>query len=228
MDESFDIRLRCDDELRHHIDHNLSGFSARWHTEGGGRKAAVAVTVVNAVFEPMVESMDCRPFLRPNSAALILTRRALSLRHHSGQWAFPGGRCDPGEAPEETALRELEEEVGLALGPDRILGRMDDFTTRSGFTITPVVVWGGSGVTLTPNPGEVASIHRIPIAEFMRDDAPMLHSIAESRHPVLMMPVGDTSIAAPTAAIIYQFREVAIRGIPTRVDHYEQPYFTWR
>ncbi len=228
MDDTIDLCLRCNELLRHHICYNLSGFSAKWHTEGVGHKAAVAVTVVDAVTEPMTESLSCRPFLRRNSAALILTRRALSLKHHSGQWAFPGGRCDPGESPEETALRELEEEVGLALGQDRIMGRMDDFTTRSGFTITPVVVWGGTGVTLTPNPGEVASIHRIPIAEFMRDDAPMLHPIAESEHPVLMMPVGDTSIAAPTAAIIYQFREVAIRGIPTRVDHYEQPYFTWR
>ncbi|MBW2085929.1 MAG: CoA pyrophosphatase [Deltaproteobacteria bacterium] len=144
-----------------------------------------------------------------------------------GQWAFPGGRMDAGESPEDTALRELAEEVGLKLRHDRVIGRLDDFTTRSGFTVTPVVVWGGPGVDLTPNPAEVESIHRIPIAEFLRNDAPILEEIPESRNPVLLMPVGNSWIAAPTAALIYQFREVAILGKNTRVAHYEQPFFAW-
>ena len=134
---------------------------------------------------------------------------------------------EEGEFQEDTALRELQEEVGLNLNRNRVLGRLDDFTTRSGFIITPVVIWGGSGVDLTPNPAEVESLHRIPIAEFMRADAPILQQSPESNNPVLLMPAGITWIAAPTAAVIYQFREVAILGKDTRVAHYEQPYFAW-
>ena len=134
---------------------------------------------------------------------------------------------EEGESEEETALRELQEEVGLNLNRDSVIGRLDDFTTRSGFIITPVVIRGGAGVELKPNPAEVKSVHRIPIAEFMREDAPILQQIPESRKPVLLMPVGITWIAAPTAALLYQFREVAILGRDTRVAHYEQPYFAW-
>lgn len=226
MENDSGIALRCDETLRYHICDNLAGFSAKYHNQPLTKKAAVAVTIVDSAYDPGIGSLASGS-LHCDTAALILTRRSMTLRHHSGQWALPGGRCDPGETALETALRELKEEVGLRLTPDRILGRMDDFTTRSGFTITPVIIWGGSGVELTANPAEVASIHCIPIAEFMREDAPILRSIPESDQPVLSMPVGQTSIAAPTAAILYQFREVAIKGICTRVDHYEQPYFTW-
>lgn len=161
-------------------------------------------------------------------AALILTRRSRALRRHAGQWALPGGRIEPGESPEEAALRELAEEVDLHLDTDTVLGRLDDFVTRSGFIITPIVVWAGEARALSPNPAEVASIHRIPVVEFMRDDAPILDHDEGSAHPVLMMPVGDGWIAAPTAAILYQFREVCIAGRHTRVAHFEQPSFAWR
>jgi 8-oxo-dGTP pyrophosphatase MutT (NUDIX family) len=161
-------------------------------------------------------------------AALILTRRSSELRNHPGQWALPGGRIDAGETVERTALRELEEEVSLELGAGDVLGTLDDFATRSGFVITPVVVWAGAGRELTFNPGEVSSIHRIPVPEFLREDAPRLELESGSEHPVLRMPVGDTWIAAPTAALIFQFREVCICGRDTRVAHYEQPAFAWR
>src|SRR5690606_21266386 len=133
-----------------------------------------------------------------------------------------------GETPEEAALRELSEEVNLHLDSSRILGRLDDFVTRSGFAITPVVVWAGSARELVPNLDEVASIHRIPVHEFMRADAPLLNRLEGSEHPVLRMPVGDNWIAAPTAAILYQFREVCIAGRHTRVAHFEQPVFAWK
>ena len=135
---------------------------------------------------------------------------------------------DTGETPEETALRELEEEVGLALGKESVIGCLDDFITRSGFIMTPVVIWGGSEIKLEPNPCEVRSVYRIPVGEFLRPDAPVLEEIPESDHPVMYMPVGHNLIAAPTAALLYQFREVAILGKNTRVAHYEQPYFAWR
>ena len=128
----------------------------------------------------------------------------------------------------QTALREMREEIGLALPPERVLGLLDDFVTRSGFVMTPVVVWGGPGLELEPNPEEVASVHHIPLREFLRPDAPILKPVADSEHPMLRMPVGSTSIAAPTAALLYQFREACLLGRDTRVAHFEEPAFAWR
>jgi mutator protein MutT len=219
------IELQCNKDLRFRIQENLSGFTVHSAVQNGLRRAAVAVTVVNVGYDSaFVDSFD----LNNSHAALVLTRRSSSLKKHAGQWAFPGGTMDPGETPEQTALREFEEEVGAQLEEERILGRLDDFTTRSGFVITPVVIWGGKELLLKPNPDEVASIHRIPLEEFFREDAPVLQSIPESDNPVLLMPVGQGWIASPTGAIIYQFREVALMGQEVRVAHYEQPYFAWK
>jgi 8-oxo-dGTP pyrophosphatase MutT (NUDIX family) len=221
------IDLFCNESLLHHIGANLDRFARLPPTNRGLIRAAVAITIVDARHDPNVYGL---PFLESSAghAAIVLTKRASKLRNHAGQWALPGGRMESGESAEETILRELEEEVGLRLGIDRVVGRLDDYSTRSGFTITPVVVWAGPDTQLTANREEVASIHRIPLAEFMREDAPVLRKIPESEHPVLLMPVGDTWIAAPTAAMIYQFREVAIFGNERRVAHYDQPYFAWR
>jgi mutator protein MutT len=219
------IELQCNKDLRFRIQENLSGFTVHSAVQNGLRRAAVAVTVVNVGYDSaFVDSFG----INNSHAALVLTRRSSSLKKHAGQWAFPGGTMDPGETPEQTALREFEEEVGAQLEEERILGRLDDFTTRSGFVITPVVIWGGKELLLKPNPDEVASIHRIPLEEFFREDAPVLQSIPESDNPVLLMPVGQGWIASPTGAIIYQFREVALMGHAVRVAHYEQPYFAWK
>ncbi|MDE2277370.1 MAG: CoA pyrophosphatase, partial [Burkholderiales bacterium] len=163
-----------------------------------------------------------------SAPALLLTRRAAGLRRHAGQWALPGGRIDEGETPEQAALRELVEEVGLQLDPPAVLGRLDDYATRSGYLITPVVVWAGAARTLTPNPAEVASIHRIPADQLLRDDAPLLEAVPGADHPVLRMPVGEGWIAAPTAVFLYQFRELCLLGRPTRAAHFDQPRFAWR
>ncbi|MCC7151233.1 MAG: CoA pyrophosphatase [Rubrivivax sp.] len=159
--------------------------------------------------------------------ALLLTLRAGDMRRHAGQWALPGGSIDAGETPEQAALRELREEVGLTIGADAILGRLDDYVTRSGYAITPVVIWAGAARTLVPNPQEVASVHRLPVTELMRADAPIIDHIPQSPQPVLRMPVGSGWIAAPTAAFLYQFREVCIAGRATRVAHFDQPLFAW-
>ncbi|MDL2321500.1 CoA pyrophosphatase [Desulfosarcina sp. OttesenSCG-928-B08] len=220
--------LICDAALCRHLRANLDRFDRSPDNPVGGK--ALKPSAVGLVIVGMEKGAhpDGTPEM-PDRAAMILTRRAYTLRTHAGQWALPGGRMEAGETPEKTVLRELAEEVGLALSPDRIIGRLDDYSTRSGFTIKPVVIWGGRHVSLTPNPGEVSSIHRIPLTEFLRKDAPQLESIPESPHPVLLMPVGNTCIAAPTAALLYQFREVAILGkTDIRVDHFEQPHFAWQ
>lgn len=212
--------------LRSLISVQLGSFDVRSIQSSGQKRAAVAVTVVSRLVDANIGDIPFQPS-ESNQAALILTIRATNLRAHAGQRAFPGGRIDPGETPEQAALRELHEEVGLGLQPDAILGRLDDYQTRSGYIMTPIVVWGGRAPSLKASPDEVESIHRIPVSELMRKDAPILEEIPGGENPVLKMPLGNDWVAAPTAAIAYQFREVAILGNVTRVSHFEQPRFAW-
>jgi 8-oxo-dGTP pyrophosphatase MutT (NUDIX family) len=194
----------------------------------GLRRAAVVLAIVDAGHGADLPGLPQHAQWSPD-AALLLTRRAAALNRHAGQWALPGGRVDAGESPAAAALRELREEVGLALAPDRLLGRLDDYATRSGFVITPFVAWAGASAQLQPDDREVASVHRVPLAELLRADAPLLDPPHEGhQHPVLRMPLGDHWVAAPTAAILYQFRERALLGRNTAVAHYDQPRFTWR
>lgn len=202
-----------DASLRDRVAENLSRFAREPLEPGARRRAAVALA--------LVDDLEGR-------ACFVLTRRAARLRRHAGQWALPGGGLELGEAPEQAALRELEEEVGLMLGPGAVLGSLDDYPTRSGFVITPVVVWGGAGSVLIPDPREVASVHRVPVDELAQPGVPVLRSIPESTFPVISIPLVGTQIHAPTAAILYQLREVALAGRTTRVAHYEQPVFAWR
>lgn len=180
----------------------------------GLKRAAVAITIVEADEDP-------------GEAAFLLTRRAATLRSHGGQWALPGGRCDEGETVFDAALRELDEEMGLSLSPESILGLLDDYPTRSGYLITPVVVWAGPGAELRPNPREVASAHRIPLAAIMGPDAVSFITIPESPRQVVRLHIAGDHVHAPTAAVLYQFREV-LAGRDTRVADLEQPVFAWR
>lgn len=219
------IDLTCNLELRRIIAANMTGHLRRAMPAAQLKRAAVAITIVDYQGAGGMEGLGPVP---PENAAVILTRRSPKMKNHPGQWALPGGRMDVGEDSSETALRELSEEVGLTLATDRVVGCLDDFITRSGFIITPVVIWGGAGVVLVKNEREVSSLHRIPCSELLRQDAPLLEASANSDRPVLFMPVGNTWIAAPTAAMLFQFREVALLGREVRVGHYEQPSFAWR
>ena len=219
--------MQRDEALRAQVADRLAGWRLQTPDESGLKRAAVALAITDEGTGSSLWGLRTQ-IDWSGEAALILTRRAKTLSGHAGQWALPGGRVDEGETPEQTALRELHEEVGLLLEPGAVLGRLDTFITRSGYAMTPVVVWAGEARALVANPAEVASIHRIRLTEFLREDAPILEKLEGSEHPVLKMPVGDNWIAAPTAALIYQFREVCVLGRDTRVSHYEQPRFAWK
>ncbi len=159
--------------------------------------------------------------------AVLLTLRAAGLRAHSSQWALPGGRCDEGETQVTAALRELHEELGLELREQNVLGLLDDYPTRSGYLITPVVVWADASAAISPNPEEVASVHRIALGDIERADAFDFTTIPESTRRVIRFRHAGQFIHAPTAALIYQFREV-LAGRDTRVAELEQPVFAWK
>jgi 8-oxo-dGTP pyrophosphatase MutT (NUDIX family) len=162
-----------------------------------------------------------------SGTAFLLTRRAAGLRAHSAQWALPGGRCDPGETQAQAALRELHEELGLRLDQDDVLGLLDDYPTRSGYLITPVVLWVSTRAAISPNPEEVASVHRIPLEAIEKRDAFSFTGIPESTRRVIRFRHAGQHIHAPTAALIYQFSEV-LAGRDTRVVDLEQPVFAWK
>ena len=184
------------------------------HDDAALRRAAVVLT--------LVEADD-----GSGETAFLLTRRAAALRAHAGQWALPGGRCDPGETAEQAAARELEEELGLTLPAQHILGTLDDYPTRSGYVITPVVAWLDDAAAIRPSPDEVASVHFIRLDHISREEAVAFPTIPESPRPLVQVSIGDQFINAPTAAMVYQLREL-VAGRITRVAHFEQPVFAWR
>ncbi|HVB43869.1 MAG TPA: CoA pyrophosphatase [Streptosporangiaceae bacterium] len=196
---------------RDQIAANLAGFSRVTAARPEFKAASVAMCIMSP----------------PDGEALLITKRARGLRSHAGQWALPGGRRDPGESIEDAALRELREETGVRLSADAVLGVLDDYVTRSGYVMTPVVVWGGvARRRLAGAASEVAQVVQVPLADL--DVEPDLLRIPESDAPVIRLPLLGRYLHAPAAAIIYQFCQVALHATTQRVAHFEQPVFAWK
>jgi 8-oxo-dGTP pyrophosphatase MutT (NUDIX family) len=237
--------LPYDEQLRARVSANLASHERRVLALGEHRHAAVAIVLVDSDLgedevdphPPTSAEMDIIPGGAAGldghmvgvagGAAFLLCRRAAGLNRHASQWALPGGRLDEGESVVDAARRELEEELGVALGEDSVLGLLDDYATRSGYVITPVVLWGGGRLALRPEPGEVLGAYRVGLHELLRADSPRFVSIPESDRPVVQVPLGNDLIHAPTGAMLVQLRWLALEGRPDPVTDFEQPVFAW-
>lgn len=194
-------------DLRGVIEENLRGFE-RAESASPAMRAAVAIT--------LIEDDAGEP-------AVPIFQRTETLRRHAGQMAIPGGRTHSGEDAVAAALRELEEELGLHCDRADVLGLLDDFDTMSGFTITPVVVWSGArAADLMPSPDEVQLLFVIPIT--------MLRAavVGAGRGSSFSLKLPLVEVFAPTAAMLYQFSEVALDGRSVRVSDFFQPPWTHR
>jgi 8-oxo-dGTP pyrophosphatase MutT (NUDIX family) len=238
------VTITYDEALRERIRAHLAGHDRRIVTDPAKRHAAVAVVLVDSEIgedrvdpapvddwiagRPMEAGLDGRMVGVSGGAAFLLCRRASRLSSHAAQWALPGGRLDPGETVVDAALRELDEEVGIRLPDQTVLGLLDDYSTRSGYVITPVVVWGGGRLDPRPAPDEVVAVYRVGLHELQRDDSPRFISIPESSRPVVQIPLGNDLIHAPTGAVLLQLRWLCLEGRDDRVDELEQPVFAWK
>ena len=201
------------DELEARVRANLAAHERRDVPLDGRRHAAVAVT--------LVADADGAP-------CFVLTRRAPRMRAHAGQWALPGGRVDQGETFEAAARREVHEEIGLVLATDAHLGALEGYETRSGYFIVPHVYWCENLATLAPNPAEVAGVHHIALTALHSPGSPEFLAGDTPGRPILRLHLGRDHVHAPTAALLYQFREVALSGRYISVAHYDQPDFARR
>lgn len=234
------------DELRERITANLARHDRFEVQLDDRRHAAVAIVIVDSehgsddedphpatadgmsVIPSDISGLDGRMAGVAGGASFVLCRRSSRLSSHAGQWALPGGRLEPGESAIEAALRETDEEVGLSFAEGDVVGVLDDYATRSGYVITPVVVWGGADAVMRPDPSEVLAAYRIGLHELTRADSPRFVAIPESDKPVVQVPLGGDLIHAPTGAILVQFRWVGLDGrVNERVADFEQPVFAW-
>jgi 8-oxo-dGTP pyrophosphatase MutT (NUDIX family) len=203
--------------LRSRIGGNLSAYDRRVDAPDGLKRAAVSIVLAPAE--------DHR------GTALLLTRRAPRLNAHSGQYALPGGRIDPGETALDAARRELHEELSIEVDPDKVLGTLDNLPTRSGYLITPFVLWLGEAAAIRPSPHEIAAVFRVPLGDLFagrgrggnREEAAGAED--ESGIFSLFIPTLGHDLFAPTAAVLDHFREVALLGRATPAVRFGEPAF---
>ncbi len=197
-------------EFRQTARQRLAAF--RHTTADGLRRAAVLLCVMEH---------DGRP-------CVIVIKRAYRGRN-AGQWALPGGRLDSGETPQDAALREVQEEVGLTVPAEAILGRLDDFPAGSGFAITPIVAAIADPGPLRPSPAEVYAVHLVELDRLAAPDTPRWVPQPDGSNLLQMRLRSDMVIHPPTGAILWQFREVVLLGRPeARVADFLQPDWTYR
>lgn len=204
---------------RRRVAANLAAYGRRRHAAGGLRPAAVVI-----VLAPSPQG----------NATLLLTRRVARLSSHAGQYALPGGRIDPGEDALTAARRELAEELGIAAGPETVLGALDDLATRSGYLVTPFVAWLGSEAEPRPSPDEIAALFHVPLSDLFagpgrggnRDEA--RGSEHEPGVFSLYIPTLGHDLFAPTAAILDHFRAVALMGRASPAVPFGEPRFARR
>jgi 8-oxo-dGTP pyrophosphatase MutT (NUDIX family) len=237
--------IRYDEALREQIRDHLAAHDRRVVADSTKRHAAVAVLLVDSeVGEDRIDpapvddwnagrtmpeaGLDGRMVDVSGGAAFLLCRRASRLNSHAAQWALPGGRVDPGEGAVDAALRELAEEVGIQLDDSTVLGLLDDYPTRSGYVITPVVIWGGGRLDPQPAPDEVVAVYRVGLHQLQHADSPRFITIPESPRPVVQIPLGNDLIHAPTGAVLLQLRWLGLEGRHDPVDQLEQPVFAWK
>lgn len=238
--------MRYSNALRSQLQGRLAGHDRQELPLGSRRAAAVAIVLVDSDAErhdrePLLPEhldlsmlpgedarrLDGRMVGVAGGPAFLLCRRTSRLRRHAGQWALPGGRIDAGETALEAALREVDEELGLRLTADAVVGWLDDYETRSGYRISPAVLWGGADPRIEPSPDEVLAVYRIGLRA-LEECQPRFITIAESDRPVLQLPLGNDLIHAPTGAVLLQLREVALLGhAGYRVNDVEEPVFAW-
>ncbi|BDB39745.1 coenzyme A pyrophosphatase [Mycobacterium kiyosense] len=238
------VTISYDDALRVQIRARLAQHDRRVVTDPTKRHAAVAVVLVDSELgedrvdpapvddwiadRPMPGGLDGHMVDVAGGASFLLCRRTSRLSSHAAQWALPGGRLDPGETAIDAALRELDEELGVRLSESSVLGLLDDYPTRSGYVITPVVLWGGGRVELHPAPDEVVAVYRVGLHQLLREDSPRFITIPESPRPVVQIPLGNDLIHAPTGAVLLQLRWLGLEGRHDPVDELEQPLFAWK
>jgi 8-oxo-dGTP pyrophosphatase MutT (NUDIX family) len=238
------VTITYDAALREQFLARLAAHPRRTVTDPTKRHAAVAVVLVDSEVgedrvdpapvddwiagRPMPEELDGRMIGVSGGAAFLLCRRASRLSSHAAQWALPGGRVDEGETAIEAALRELDEELGISLPATTVLGLLDDYPTRSGYVMTPVVIWGGGRLEPRPAPAEVVAAYRVGLHQLQRDDSPRFIAIPESPRPVVQIPLGNDLIHAPTGAVLLQLRWLCMEGRHDAVDDLEQPVFAWK
>jgi 8-oxo-dGTP pyrophosphatase MutT (NUDIX family) len=162
-----------------------------------------------AVLIPLVE--------REDEVTTLFTQRTSHLKHHAGQISFPGGHADPVDnSPEDTALRETEEEVGLHRRHIRIIGQLDPYITRTGFSVIPVVGLATPPFDVSPDPFEVEDVFEVPL-NFLMDPANHQRHKREVngiRRDFYAMPFEDRFIWGATAGMVKNLYDVLVGDGP--------------